>query len=135
KVSLKGDLRMRYDNVDLEGVSDDRNRQRLRARLALIAKPQDDLELGLRLSTTENNSPRGGNQTLGDGNSSKDLVMDQAWFRWTGLQGLSISGGKFQNMLYRPGDQGMLWDSDWNPEGFGLSYVNGRFFANAIGFW
>jgi hypothetical protein len=135
KLSLKGDLRMRYENVDVEGVSEERNRQRLRARLGVIAKPHDNLELGLRLSTTDNNSPRSANQTLGNGNSSKDFVLDLAWFKWSALQGLSVSGGKFQNILYRPGQQGMLWDSDWNPEGFGLSYVNGPFFANAIGFW
>jgi hypothetical protein len=51
------------------------------------------------------------------------------------MEGMSVSGGKFQNVLYRPGQQGLLWDSDWNPEGFGLNYVNGVFFANAIGFW
>lgn len=135
KVSLKGDLRLRYENVDIEGVADDRNRDRLRARLGVTAKPQDDLELGLRLSTTDNNSPRSGNQTLGDGNSSKDFALDLAYFKWTAMQGLAISGGKFQNVLYRPGQQQMLWDSDWNPEGMGLAYVNGPFFANMIGFW
>jgi hypothetical protein len=135
KVSLKGDLRMRYDNIDDETKTDERNRQRVRARLGVIAKPQDNLELGLGLSTTDDNSPRSSNQTLGDGNSSKDFVLDLAYFKWAAMQGLSVSGGKFQNVLYRPGQQGLLWDSDWNPEGFGLNYANGVFFANAIGFW
>ena len=124
---------MRYENIDDETETDERNRQRIRARLGVIAKPQDDLELGLRLSTTDNNDPRSSNQTLGNGDSSKDFVLDLAYFKWAAMQGLSVSGGKFQNMLYRPGQQGMFWDSDWNPEGFGLNYVNGVFFANAIG--
>lgn len=135
KISLKGDLRMRYENIDDESKADERNRQRIRARLGVIAKPQDNLELGLGLSTTDNNDPRSSNQTIGNGNSSKEFALDLAYFKWTALQGLSVSGGKFQNVLYRPGQQGMLWDSDWNPEGFGLNYVNGVFFANAIGFW
>lgn len=135
KVSMKGDLRMRYENIDDESKADERNRQRIRARLGVIAKPQDNLELGLGLSTTDNNDPRSSNQTIGNGNSSKEFALDLAYFKWTALPGLSVSGGKFQNVLYRPGQQGMLWDSDWNPEGFGLNYVNGVFFANAIGFW
>lgn len=135
KVSLKGDLRVRYENIDDESKTDERNRERIRARLGVIAKPQDNLELGLGLSTTDNNDPRSSNQTIGNGNSSKEFALDLAYFKWAALQGLSVSGGKFQNVLYRPGQQGMLWDSDWNPEGFGLNYVNGIFFANAIGFW
>ena len=135
KLSVNGDLRMRYENIDDESTTAERNRQRIRARLGVIAKPQDNLEVGLRLSTTDNNDPRSSNQTIGNGNSSKEFALDLAYFKWAALQGLSVSGGKFQNVLYRPGQQGMLWDSDWNPEGFGLNYVNGVFFANAIGFW
>lgn len=135
KISLKGDLRMRYENIDDETKTDERNRQRIRARLGVIAKPQDNLEIGLGLSTTDNNDPRSSNQTTGNGNSSKEFALDLAYFKWAAMQGLSVSGGKFQNVLYRPGQQGMLWDGDWNPEGFGLNYVNGVFFANAIGFW
>jgi hypothetical protein len=135
KISLKGDLRMRYENIDDETKTDERNRQRIRARLGVIAKPQDNLEIGLGLSTTDNNDPRSSNQTTGNGNSSKEFALDLAYFKWAAMQGLSVSGGKFQNVLYRPGQQGMLWDGDWNPEGLGLNYVNGAFFANAIGFW
>ena len=135
KLSLKGDLRLRYENIDDENAAEERNRARIRARLALIAKPQDNLELGLGLTTSQDNDPVSGNQTLGDGNSSKNFSLSLAYFKWTALEGLAVSGGKFQNLLYRPGQQALLWDSDWNPEGFGLNYVNGPFFANAIGFW
>jgi hypothetical protein len=134
-ITLKGDLRTRYENIDDENSSDERNRERVRARLGVIAKPQSNLELGLGLSTTDGNDPRSSNQTLGGGNSSKEFALDLAYFKWAALQGLSISGGKFQNQLYRPGQQALLWDSDWNPEGFGLNYANGAFFANAVGFW
>lgn len=135
KLSLKGDLRMRYENIDDEDSADERNRLRIRARLGLIAKPQEDLELGLGLTTSQDNDPVSGNQTLGDGNSSKNFALSLAYFKWAALQGLTVTGGKFQNSLYRPAQQGLLWDSDWNPEGFGLNYVSGPFFANAIGFW
>ena len=135
KLSLKGDLRLRYENIDDENASDERNRARIRARLALIAKPQDNLEIGLGLTTSQDNDPVSGNQTLGDGNSNKNFALSLAYFKWAALEGLTVSGGKFQNPLYRPGQHSLLWDGDWNPEGAGLNYVSGPFFANAIGFW
>ncbi len=135
KLSLKGDLRLRHENIDDENSSDERNRERIRARLALIAKPQDNLEIGLGLTTSQDNDPVSGNQTLGDGNSNKNFALSLAYFKWAALEGLTVSGGKFQNPLYRPGQHSLLWDGDWNPEGAGLNYVSGPFFANAIGFW
>jgi len=135
KVSIQGDLRYRYENIDAENADDERNRQRLRARAAIIAKPQDNLELGFGLSTSQEGDPISNNQTLGDGGSRKDIYLDLAYFNWAALPGLNVTGGKFKNLLYRPGKHALLWDSDWNPEGFAASYVNGPFFANAIGTW
>lgn len=133
-LALKGDLRYRYDNVDAED-ADDRNRQRIRARLGLVAKPQDGLEVGLGLSTSSGGDPVSGNQTLGGGGSRKDIYLDLAYFNWAAAEGLNVMGGKFQNPLHRPGRHGLLWDSDWNPEGFGAAWSGGPFFANLIGTW
>ncbi len=135
KVSIQGDLRYRYENIDAENADDERNRQRLRARAAIIAKPQDNLEVGIGLSTGQDGDPVSGNQTIGDGGSRKDIYLDLAYFNWAALPGLNVTGGKFKNLLYRPGKHALLWDSDWNPEGFAASYVNGPFFVNAIGTW
>ena len=135
KVTLQGDLRYRYENIDQETVASDRNRQRIRARAAIIAKPQDNLEVGFGLSTAENNDPISPNQTIGNGGSRKDISLDLAYFNWTALPGLNVIGGKFKNFLYRPGKHSLLWDGDWNPEGLGATYTKGPFFGSVIGTW
>lgn len=135
KIALQGDLRYRYENIDQETAESDRNRQRIRARAAIVAKPQDKLEVGFGLSTSQDGDPISGNQTIGEGGSRKDIYLDLAYFTWTALPGLNITGGKFKNFLYRPGKHALLWDSDWNPEGFGVTYTQGPFFGSVIGTW
>lgn len=134
KVSFRGDLRGRYENIDKENV-DDRNRNRIRARAAIIATPQEGLELGFGLATSEDGDPVSSNQTIGNGGSRKDIFLDLAYFNWQAAEGLNAIGGKFKNNLYRPGKHHLMWDSDLNPEGLALSYGNGVFFANAMGTW
>lgn len=134
KVSLQGDLRARYENIDQDD-RDERNRSRLRARAALIARPQDGLEVGFGLSTRQDASPTSGNQTMGDGGSGKDIYLDLAYFNWAAAEGLQLMGGKYKNNIYRPGKHALIWDGDLNPEGFGMTYRNGPVFANAIGAW
>lgn len=134
KVTIQGDLRGRYENIDTES-NDDRNRDRIRARAAIIAKPQDGLEVGFGLATAQDNDPVSSNQTIGNGGSRKDIYLDLAYFNWQAAEGLNAIGGKFKNNLYRPGKHGLVWDSDLNPEGLALTYVNGAFFANAMGTW
>ena len=134
KVSLQGDLRARYENIDQDDKAE-RNRSRLRARAAVIAHPQEGLEVGFGLSTRQDASPVSGNQTIGSGGSGKDIYLDLAYFNWAAAEGLQVMGGKFRNNVYRPGKQGLIWDGDLNPEGFGVSYRNGPFFANAIATW
>ncbi len=134
RVALQGDFRYRYDTIDPENAPD-RNRQRIRARAAIIAKPVDNVEVGFGLSTTENNNPTSANQTLGNGGSRKNLYFDLAYFNWTAAEGLNLLGGKFKNNLYRPGKNSLIWDNDLNPEGFGASYLHGPFFANILSAW
>ncbi len=134
KVSVQGDLRARYENIDTE-TGDDRNRDRIRARAAIIARPQDGLEVGFGLATAQDNDPVSSNQTIGNGGSRKDIFLDLAYFNWAAAEGLNAIGGKFKNNLYRPGKHSLVWDSDLNPEGLALTYVNGAFFANAMSTW
>lgn len=134
KITIQGDLRGRYENIDQDGKSE-RNRDRIRARAAIVAKPQDRLEVGFGLSTRQDADPVSGNQTLGGGGSGKDIYLDLAYANWNAAEGLNLIGGKFKNNVYRPGKHALLWDGDLNPEGVGVNYVNGMFFANALGTW
>jgi len=135
KVAIQGDFRYRYENIDEEGDESDRNRQRIRARAAIVAKPQDGLEVGFGLSTGQDGDPVSSNQTIGDGGSRKDVYVELAYFNWAAMTGLNVTGGKFRNFLYRPGKHALLWDSDWNPEGLGVTYTKGPFFGSVIGTW
>jgi hypothetical protein len=135
KVSIGGDLRGRYENIDQENRANERNRMRVRARAAIIAKPQDGLEVGFGLATSQDGDPVSSNQTIGNGGSRKDIYLDLAYFNWTAAKGLNVIGGKFKNNLVRPGKHALIWDGDLNPEGLGLTYANGPLFANLLGTW
>lgn len=133
RIRWKGDFRYRYENIDVEGI-DERNRQRIRARAQLEAKIGDDTRVGFGLASG-GLDPVSTNQTLGAGGSSKDINLNLAYFQWTGVPNTEIVGGKFKNLLYRPGGNGLLWDSDWNPEGLAFHWNNGPLFASGIGTW
>ncbi len=133
RIRWKGDFRYRYENIGVEG-SQDRNRQRIRARAHLEAELSDNLQVGLGLASG-GSDPVSSNQTLGGGGSTKDLRLDLAYFDWSGIKATHVLAGKFKNQLYRPGKNGLLWDDDWRPEGLTGRWDNGTFFATAIGTW
>ncbi len=133
-IKVSGDFRYRHDAIDVEDARE-RHRQRLRARIAMVAKPTDGLEIGLGLASGSDN-PLSSNQTLGDAGSTKDINLDLAYATWsTPVEGLKITGGKFKNPLHRPGKHGLIWDSDLRPEGLALQYRRGALFANMLGSW
>ncbi len=130
-IKLKGDFRYRHESFDIEG-RDNRHRQRIRARTEMSAHISDTIKVGFGLATG-GDDPVSTNQTLGDGASSKDVVLDLAYVNWlTPVEGLSVRGGKFKNPFHRAGGNGLLWDSDLRPEGAGVSYQRGDMFANAM---
>lgn len=133
KIYWKGDFRYRYEAFDVEG-KPNRDRNRVRARAALIADITPTMQVGLGLATG-GDDPVSSNQTLGGGGSTKDIRMDLAYFDWSGLKDTNIYGGKFSNYIHKAGKNALLWDGDWRPEGTGIKWNNGKFFANALGTW
>ncbi|MBU0679457.1 MAG: putative porin [Verrucomicrobia bacterium] len=119
--SLSGDVRVRHEYFDIEG-KDARNRWRVRARLALKAKPTDELTIAMRLASGSSD-PVSSNQTLDDGFSSKEIDLDRAYFDWhpEALGGVSLLGGKIKNPFYDM--KGIVWDSDLNPEGLAVTHA------------
>ncbi len=132
-IRWKGDFRYRYESFDIEGTPD-RNRNRIRARAALIADVTPTIEVGLGMASG-GEDPVSSNQTLGGGGSSKGLNLDLAYFDWSGMANTHVMGGKFKNYLVDSGRNALLWDSDWRPEGVGVSWANDLFFVNALGTW
>jgi len=125
-IKIKGDLRYRHEMIDKED-ADARHRHRLRARLAVEAKVNPETMTGIQLATGSDD-PVSTNQTLDGGFSSKSVVLDLAYLKYTPdrVDGLSITGGKFKNPFFKPGKSELIWDSDWNPEG-GVANITREF--------
>jgi Putative porin len=146
RVTLKGDFRYRHeeirsgtDRVASTGLaavgSQDRQRDRLRVRLGIVAKVSDKLNFGLRLASGESNlDPRSPNVTLSGYSQKKTIAIDQAYFEWNPRAEWKVSGGKIAYPWVRPA-QSLFYDNDINPEGLAVNYSNGLFFASAFGFW
>ena len=128
-VKWQGDFRYRYEEIEEDG-KDDRDRNRIRARAALIAKPGDTTEVGLGLATG-GEDPVSTNQTLGGGGSTKELRLDLGYLKWTGLENTYITAGKFKNPYYRVQKSSLIWDGDFRPEGIAAGWQGDMFFANA----
>lgn len=131
RIRLKGDFRYRHESIDAEFADNNRHRNRIRARPAIVADITDTVEVGFGIATGSDD-PVSTNQTLGDSFSSKPVNLDLAYFDWsTPLEGLNVVGGKYKNPLHRAGGNGLIWDSDLRPEGLLASYRRGG--LNVIG--
>ena len=121
-IKIKGDLRYRHEMIDEEG-SDANHRHRIRARLFIGGKVNDEWTAGVQLATGSDD-PVSTNQTLDGAFSSKNLVLDLAYFEYQPelIDGLELLGGKFKNPFYKPGGSELLWDSDFNPEGGAVNF-------------
>jgi len=100
-------------------VSNDRQRLRLRARLAVNAKVNDQLQAGLRLATGGIDDPVSTNQTLGRYGGRYTLALDQAYLRYEGLDDtrypwITLLGGRMPNPWV---STDLVWDQDLNFEG------------------
>ncbi len=134
RLRIKGDFRYRHEHLDLEN-ADNRDRQRIRARTELIARINDQLDVGFGVASG-GDDPVSTNQTLGSGASTKDVRLDLAYLKWqTPIDGVTVSAGKFKNPLHRAGGNGLLWDSDLRPEGVTAEFERGGLFATGLGLW
>lgn len=129
KIKWKGDFRYRYEDIEEDG-KDDRDRNRIRARPALVAKITDTTEVGFGMATG-GDDPVSTNQTLGGGGSTKDVRLDLAYATWTGLENTALTVGKFSNPYYKVQKSQLIWDGDFRPEGVNARWADDVFFANA----
>jgi len=124
RIKVSGDMRARFESVDNEEKIK-KNRQRIRARLAIEAKVNDEVKAGFRLVTsggrTSTNSSLGKND---DGFHGDGVYFDRAFIHWTPefASGASLTVGKFKMPWFRVTDN--IWDSDVNPEGLALGYTS-----------
>jgi len=140
-VSLYGDFRYRYEYIDAEGDSSDRHRNRIRARVGLKGKINDEMSYNVRIASGSSD-PVSTNQTLDGGFSSKNLWLDRAYLQWepASMEGWTLLFGKMSNPFFKPGKCQLIWDDDLNPEGVAAQYTTNLnettgLFVNAGGMW
>jgi len=143
-VDIGGDLRYRHESIDSESSGrwgKGRHRHRIRARLGVDGRINDEWDVGFRIASGSSD-PSSTNQTLENGFSSKDIWLDLAYFNWhpAAREGLNIYGGKMKNPFYSAGKNQLLWDSDLNPEGIAATHVmpfgeHDKLFINGGAFW
>lgn len=97
-IKLFGDVRLRSErdgDTKQSGETRDRERIRFRARLGASFKANDEWSGAMRFSTESNalNSPH---QTFGTGDprDNSGFGIDQAFISYTGINNLSVVGGK-----------------------------------------
>ncbi len=134
-IKWKGDMGYRHEQFDIEGVSKDRVRHRIRARLGMDAKISSTLSAGFQIASGEIADPRSTNSTLDDGNRRKEIGLDLAYVDWKPRDGLLVTVGKQKQPWFKAGNS-LLLDGDVNPEGVAFQY-GGKTgpFAKVWGYW
>ena len=135
RIRFAGDFRLRYQGdfydssngtfvkpdktTELLNSTTDRQQLRIRARLNLVAKVNDEVEAGIGLATGSTSNPVSTNATLGDTLNKKTFLVDLAYLKWTPYSDLTLWGGRFANPWF---GTDLVWDPDINFEGVAFSY-------------
>ncbi len=121
---LKGDFRLRLQNLHEKNAGDiSKNTTigRIRLRLGLDSKVNDQLKVGIGVATGSGD-PRSTNITLGGDSAKKSIYLDYAYAKYEPLSGLYLTGGKMllNDVLWEPTD--LIWDTDITPEGAAIGF-------------
>lgn len=93
---------------------DERDRMRLRARLAINAKVSDSVTAGVRLATGSATDRVSTNQTLGQNFNRYTFLVDRAFVKLDPAEWLSISAGRIANPWF---STDLVWSENLNFEG------------------
>ncbi len=160
RIRFGGDIRLRYqrdgfernnallfdynrllsnpNDIRLMNTTEDRERFRFRARLAVMASITDPqrteagkFEAGIRLATGNEKDPVSTNDTLGDSFNKDGIVFDQVYLRYTyqpsdspffeWIPRLVVSGGRIPNPFFHTD---LVWDADLAFEGLAVSLIS-----------
>lgn len=135
-IKLKGDLRYRTqtDWGKPDRPQNVRVRQRMRSRIGLDGRVNDQISGGVRLATGSDNKANSTNQTLTDNFSKKAVWFDMFYVLWQPKLSPEIGeakvwGGKFSNPFQ---STEIMWDPDINPEGTAVQYTSPTFFQDSV---
>lgn len=135
-IKISGDLRLRGEYFDKDTAGQvDRSRQRFRLRINTDFKLPANLlaRFTFASGTGEQVST---NQSFDNLSSQKDVWIDKAYLVWAPKEWMKFQAGRMENPIWRVYSSDVVWDSDFNPEGFSESIdaLVGpvRIFANAL---
>ncbi len=118
---LKGDLRVRYQYERRENDTEARTRGRIRYRLGLENKVNDQWKVGAGLASAEIGSTtddaRSTNQTFTDNFRRGDIRLDYAFAEYQPAPWGKAVAGKCVKTDYLWAPTDLLWDTDINPAG------------------
>ncbi|MBI2070723.1 MAG: putative porin [Elusimicrobia bacterium] len=137
EVQFSGDLRLRQETFAKEAQGQaDINRQRFRLRLEadFLLPRQMAVITRLASGTGEQFST---NQSLTSLSSEKEIWIDWAFLEWKPRPFLRLAGGRMSNPFWRTYASDIVWDEDFNPEGFSQSFewptvAGARLFVNLL---
>jgi hypothetical protein len=120
RVNVSGDMRFRQEFRDSDTKGSEKNRSRIRARLAIKAEVNDEVDVGFRLVTAGGTTST--NQTLEGGFGGKNIFFDRVFVKWSPsfVNGTSVVLGKMKQPWFSVSNN--IWDSDVNPEGIAIAH-------------
>jgi hypothetical protein len=131
RISASGDFRYRVDGTDEEG-KHYAGLQRLRARLSVDGRVNDNTNVVMQISTGGAN-PRSQDATFNGDGDSEEFRVRQAYVNWRPVTDLAVTAGKMPvPWALNPIDY--FHDSDYYPEGIAAKYGAKTGF-HASGYW
>lgn len=141
-VKFQGDMRIREENfIRRTAGKVSRDRLRFRLRYGMTASLLNDITAGLEMAsgTGEQVST---NQTFDNLSGQKAVWIDKVYLKWSPKLSedgkVALSAGRMSNPFWRTTSSDVVWDDDFNPEGFAesaewyLPALGGIYFANAL---
>lgn len=95
------------------------NQFRARARFGIFADVSEQVKAGVRLASSNDDSPVSTNSTLGGGLNKKSVWLDQMWMSYQPFTWMKVTGGRFAPP-YVTSD--MLFSSDLNIDGIAAQF-------------
>ncbi|MEE4273748.1 MAG: putative porin [Thermoanaerobaculales bacterium] len=132
RIDFKADLRLRYEDFWVEGISDNnfRQRERLRIRAGIYAPVTDWMRVGVQVRSGDPLDPVSDNQSVDGGFTMKQIAFSEGFADFTPLDWFRLHVGKFDpKKLWKVSD--FQWDDDVTVEGMLQNFEVGAFSASA----
>ncbi len=104
----------RNRSLSLMNTTEDRERMRVRARIGLNAKIDENWSAGVRLTTGSGTDPLSSNQTLGSFNNRYTVLIDRAYVRYRQGDEFNAVAGRFGNPWF---GTDLVWANDLSFDG------------------